>query len=106
MFSVVSQFSFPVYFIGLEGFSPGSYFPLIISRSIELVFEEKSNCNNVTFRAERFQSGSHVTTNIQNFTLVSLSSIMMPHLVKLPSRAAVPSLPTYSTSYALVSLRI
>ena len=55
---------------------------------------------------ESFQSGSHVTTIFQNFTLVSLTSTVTPHPVKLPLGAAVPSLPTYSSPYALVSLHI
>ena len=32
-------------------------------------------CNNVTFGAESSQSRSHMTTIIQDFTLVSLTSI-------------------------------
>ena len=51
------------------------------------------------------RSGSHVTTIIQNFTLVSLTSIVTPYPVELPLGAAVPSLPTHSSPYALVSLR-
>ena len=52
-----------------------------------------------------FQSGSHVTTIIQNFTLVSLTSSVTPHPAGLPLGAAIPSLPTHSSPYALVSLR-
>ena len=37
--------------------------------------------NNVTFGAESYQSKSHATTSIQNFTLISLTSIAIPHLV-------------------------
>ena len=43
-------------------------------------------------------------TIIQNFTLVSLTSSMSSHPVRLPLRVVVPSPPTYSSLYALVSL--
>ena len=46
-----------------------------------------------------------MTTIIQNFTLVSLTSTVTPHPVELPLGAAVLSLPTHSSPYALVSLR-
>ena len=46
-----------------------------------------------------------MTTIIQNFTLVSLTSTITPHPVELPLGAAVLSLPTHSSPYALVSLR-
>ena len=74
MFSVVFRFSFPVFLIRLGGFSPDSHssfqrFP----RLAELASKEKGNCNNVTLRAgaESSQSRNHVTTIIQNFTLVT-----------------------------------
>ena len=51
-----------------------------------------------------------MTTIIQNFTLVGLTSSVTPHSAGLPLGAAVPSLlrtrlPTHSSLYALVSLR-
>ena len=52
-----------------------------------------------------FRSGSYVTTIIQNFTLVSLTSSVMPHPAGLSLGAAVPSLLMYLSPYALVSLR-
>ena len=71
-----------------------------------LLYLQSVSCNNVTLGAESFQSRSHITAIIQNFTLVSLTSTVMPHPVKLPFGAAVPSHPTnltpmYSTSYYL-----
>ena len=51
------------------------------------------------------QSGSYVTTIIQNFTLVSLTSSVTPHLAELPLGAAVPFFSTHSSLYTLVSLR-
>ena len=83
IFSVVSRFSSPVSLIGLGGFSLGPHFPSTIPRSTELASKEKSNCNNVILRAKSSQSGSHVTTIIQNFTLVSLTSTTTSHLVCL-----------------------
>ena len=50
--------------------------------------------------AESSQSGSYVTTNIHNFTLVSLASTAMPHPSGLPFRAMVPSHPTHLTTYS------
>ena len=46
-----------------------------------------------------------MTIIIQNFILVSLTSNVTLHPVELPLRAAVLSLPTHLSSYALVSLR-
>ena len=92
IFSVVFWFSSSISFIGLEGFSPGLHFPLMISRLTELMSKERGNSNNVTFGAESSQSGSHMTTIIQNFTLVSLTSIIMPHSVWLLFRASGPLL--------------
>ena len=46
-----------------------------------------------------------MTTITQNFTLVSLTSIVTPYLVEFPLRAAVPSLPTHLSPYTLVLLR-
>ena len=56
MFSVVSQFSFPVFFIGLGGFLLGSHFFLTIPRSTKLVSKEKGNCNNVTLERRVFEA--------------------------------------------------
>ena len=50
--------------------------------------------------AESSQSGSHMTTNIHNFTLVNLASTAMPHPTGLLFRATVPSHPTHSTTYS------
>ena len=103
MFSVVSRFSSLVSLIGLGGFSPGSHFFSTIPCSTELAFEEGGNCNNVTLGTESSQSGSHVTIIIQNFTLVSLTSTTIPHLVGLSFRATILSHSTHSTTYALNS---
>ena len=83
MFSMIFWFSFSVFFIRLRGFSPGSHFSLTIPRSTELASKKKDNCNNVILEAESFQSRSHMTTIIQNFTLVSLTSTITPHRVWL-----------------------
>ena len=61
-------------------------------------------------RAEKSQSGNHVTTIIQDFTLVSLTSSVTPDPAGLLLGAAVSSLsthssPTHSSPYALISLR-
>ena len=53
-----------------------------------------------------FHSGSHMTTIIQNFTLVSLTYSVTSHPAGLPLGAKVPSLPIHSSPYAFVSLRI
>ena len=55
-------------------------------------------------RAKCSWSRSHVTTIIQNFTLVSLNSSLTLHPVGLPLGAVIPSLPTHLSPYALVSL--
>ena len=55
----------------------------------------------MTLRVESFRSGSYMIIIIQNFTLVSLTSIIIPHLVGLPLGAAVSSFPTHSSLYAL-----
>ena len=112
MFLVVSRFSSPASLIRLGGFSPSPHFISMIPRSTELASKERGNCNNVTSgeflrwksRAESSQSRNHVTTIIQNFILVSLTSSVTLNPVKLPLRAAVPSLFTHSSPYALVSL--
>ena len=65
-------------------------------------FDEQ--CNNVTLGTESSQSGGHVTTIIQNFTLVSLTSSVMPHPIGLPLIATVPSPPRHSSSYAHIFL--
>ena len=54
-------------------------------------------------RTESSQSGSHMIIIIQDFTLVTLTSIITPHLVGLLLRAAVSSHPMYSTTYILNS---
>ena len=72
-------------------------------------------CNNVTSGkflkrkswAEKSRSESHMTTIIQDFTLVSLTSSIMTHPAGLPLGVAVPSLlrtrlPTHSSPYALI----
>ena len=102
IFSVVFRFSSLASLIRLEGFSPGPFFPLTIPRLTELMSKEGDNYNNMTLGMESFQSGSHVTTIIQNFTLVSLTSTVMPYSVKLPLGAAVPSLLTYLISHCYV----
>ena len=89
MFSVVSRFSSPVSLIRLGSFSSGFHSSLQrLPRSAELASEKGSNCNNMTLGAESFQSGSHMTTIIQNFTRVSLISTTTPHWVWLPFRAS------------------
>ena len=60
-------------------------------------------------RVGKSRSRSHVTTIIQDFTLVSLTSSVMPYPAGLPLGAALPSLLrtcllTYSSPYVLVSL--
>ena len=92
MFLVVFRFSSPVSLIGLGGFSPCPNFPLTILHSTELAFEERGNCNNMTLRAESFQSESHVTTIIQNFILVNLTSTTTLHWVWLSFGASGPLL--------------
>ena len=93
MFLEVSRFSSPVSLIGLGGFSPGSHsrFPFQvffkvplqqIPRLAELASEKGGNCNNVTFGAESSRSIGHVTTIIQDFTLVNLTSINPRVLLK------------------------
>ena len=60
--------------------------------------------------AESFRSGSHVTTIIQNFTLVSLASTAMSHLAELLFGAMAPShlthLTTYLTPHCLCSQKV
>ena len=90
MFLVVSGFSSLVSPIGLRGFLPGLHFPSTILRSTELASKKTGNCNNVTLKAKSFRSGSHVTSIIQNFTLVSLTSTITPCRVWLPFGALVP----------------
>ena len=60
------------------------------------------DCSNVTPRAgaESSRSRSHVTTIIQNFTLVSLTSTAIPHPAGLPFGAMVFSHPTHLTTYS------
>ena len=58
----------------------------------------------MTLRGESSQSGGHVTTIIQNFTLVSLTSSVTPYPVRLPLGAIVPFLPMHLSFYTLVSL--
>ena len=58
---------------------------------------------------EKSWSGNHVTTIIQNFTLVSLTSSVTPHPAGLPFGATIPSLLrtrlfTHLSPYALISL--
>ena len=48
------------------------------------------------------QSGSYVTTIIQNFILVSLASTTMHHPAGLPFRAMIPSHPMHSTIYLIL----
>ena len=102
MFSVVFRSFFPAFLIRLRAHFN---FSLTIPHSTKLVSKEENNCNNMTFGAESFQSGSHVKTIIQNLTLVSSTSFVMPCLVGLPLRAAIPSLPMYSIPYTLIFLR-
>ena len=52
--------------------------------SIELASKKRGNCNNKTLGAESSQSGSHMTTIIQNFTLVGLTSTITTYRVWLP----------------------
>ena len=51
---------------------------------------------------ESSQSRSHITIIIQNFTLVSLTFIVMPHPVGLLLGAMVPSLFMHLTSHHYV----
>ena len=60
-------------------------------------------CNNVTLKAERAQSRGYVTTIIQNFILVSFTSITMPHQVWLPFGASGPFLDL--CTWTLLTLR-
>ena len=109
MFSVVSWFSSSISLIGLGGFSPDSHFFLTISRLTESTFEERGNCNNMTLRAENSQSRSHVTIIIQNFILVSLISITMPHPIGFWHHGSVSSYVfdhLYLTSHCLCSRKI
>ena len=80
-------------------------FPFFFSTflcSAEFVSKRGGNCNNMTLGAgvESSWSGSHITTIIQNFTLVSLASTAMPHPARLPFRATVFSYPTHSATYS------
>ena len=107
MFLVIFRFFSLVSLIDLEGFSSSSHFPLTIPRSIEFASKKGGNCNNVTFGVESsrsFRSGSHVTTIIQDLTLVSLTSTMTPHPIRLLLRAMISSLLMYSTPHVLVLL--
>ena len=60
--------------------------------------------------AESSQSGSHVTTIIQKFILVSLASTATPHSPRLAYGAMVPShfmhSTTYLTSHCLCSRKV
>ena len=104
MLSGVSQFSSPVSPIGLGGFSPSSHSSLQqLPCSTELASEEGGNCNNVTLGAESSRIGSHVTTIIQNFTLVSLIFTTTPHQVWLLFGATGPFLDLRTRS--LLTLR-
>ena len=78
------------------------FFSSMFPQLAELASEKRSNCNNATLgaRAESSQSGSHVITIIQNFTLVSLASTATPHPAGLPFGAIAPSHPTHSTTYS------
>ena len=88
MFLVVSRFSSPVSFIELGGFLPGSHFFFQqLPRSAELASKERGNCNNITLGPESSQSGNYVTTIIQNFTLVNLTSTTL-YQVCLPFGAS------------------
>ena len=89
--------------MGWEAFSSSSHFPLTIPRSVELASKKGGNCNNVTPREEGSQCGSHVTTIIQNFTLVSMTSTITPHPVRLLLGATVSSHPTHLTTYNSLS---
>ena len=107
MFLVVPLSFFPVSFIWLGGFSQGFYSSLQqFPRSAELASKGESNCNNMTLRAEvdSSQSGSYVTTIIQNFTLVSLTSTATSHSVRLSFEATVLSHPTHSITYTWLLL--
>ena len=63
MFSLVPQFSFLVFLIGLGSFSLGFHFPSRIPHSAELASKERNNCNNVTLGTEKSQNGSHMINN-------------------------------------------
>ena len=63
-----------------------------LSRAQTLCIHEPAEYNNVTLGAEGSRSGSHVTTIIQNFTLVSSTSTTTPHRVWLPFGASGPFL--------------
>ena len=88
IFLVVLRFSILISLIGLGGFLPGSHsFLQQFPRSVELASKERGNCNNMTLGigAKSSQSGSHVTTIIQDFTLVTFD----PHHNASPSRAPI-----------------
>ena len=99
IFLMVFRFSSSVSLIGLRDFLPGSHSLSIILHSAELAFKERSNYNSVSFGAKSSQSKSHMTTIIQNFTLVSWISTATPHLVGLLFGATVLSHPTHLTTY-------
>ena len=104
IFSMISRFLFPVFFIGLRGFLSGSHFFFQwFSHLAELASKKRGNCNNVTLRArtKSFQNRNYVTTIISDFILVTLTSTITLHPVKLPLRTAFPSHPMYSTTYIL-----
>ena len=65
--------------------------------------KEKGSCNNITVGTKSSQNGSHMIAIIQNFTLASLTSNAMLHLVKLLFEVVVLSYPMYLTPYALNS---
>ena len=85
-FGFLPQFSI----IRLRGFL-SSFHSSSLSKilcSAELAFEKENNCNNVIFGVENYQSGSHIITIIQNFTLINLTSIITSHPVWLLFRVS------------------
>ena len=81
-----------------------TWFPFFSStfpHSAELTSEKRGICNNVTLgaKAESSWSRSHVTTIIQNFTLVNLTSTAMPHPAGLLFKTMVLSHLTHLTTY-------
>ena len=104
IFSVIFRFFSTISLIGLEGFSSGSHSSLQwCLHSANLTSEGRGNCNNMTLEAgvESFWSGSHMIIIIQNFSLVSLTSTTMPHLVGLSFGAMIPFHPTHFTTSTL-----
>lgn len=82
------------------------FIKIYILHNYELVYKiykitKLKKCNNVTVGvgAKSFQSKSQMTIIIQNFILVSLAFIIMPHPAGLLFRTIVFSRPTHLITY-------